>query len=105
VRIGQPAQLRLAGFSWTEYGVVEGVVARVGGEVRDGRVRVELDVHAETAPRVPAQHGLAGTLEVEVERASPASLLLRSAGHWLTEATSAPKATPTAADPPRAGLP
>jgi membrane fusion protein (multidrug efflux system) len=38
---------------------------------------------------VPLQHGLPGSVEVEVERASPAALTLRTAGQLLTAPRSA----------------
>lgn len=79
IRPGQTARLRLDGFPWAQYGIVTATVTRVAGEVRDGTVRVELAVDR-SAPAIPLQHGLPGTVEVEVERATPASLILRNAG-------------------------
>jgi multidrug resistance efflux pump len=81
IRNGQPARLRFEGFPWTQYGALTAHVAKVANEVRDGNVRVELD----PAPgfRVPLQHGLPGATEVEIERISPASLILRTAGQML----------------------
>jgi multidrug resistance efflux pump len=76
---GQPAALRLEGFPWAQYGTVPTQVARVADEIRDGKVRVELSVGAFPS-RIPPQHGLPGSVEVEVERISPAKLVLRSAG-------------------------
>jgi membrane fusion protein (multidrug efflux system) len=52
----------------------------VAGEVQDGTVRVELAVGPDAARRIPLQHGLPGSVEVWVERLSPAALLLRQAG-------------------------
>ena len=83
IRRGQQASLRLDGFPWTEYGKLTGEVANVAGEPRSGRVRVELLVHPQSAPMIPLQHGLPGRLEVEVERVSPAALVLRSVGKML----------------------
>jgi multidrug resistance efflux pump len=80
VRAGQAAVLRLQGFPWAQYGIVLTRVSRVADEIRDGKVRVELAVSAPLPSRIPAQHGLPGSVEVEVERVSPATLLLRSAG-------------------------
>jgi membrane fusion protein (multidrug efflux system) len=77
---GQSASLRLQGFPWAQYGTVPTRVARVADEIRDGKVRVELSVGSNFPSRVPPQHGLPGTVEVEVERVSPAKLVLRSAG-------------------------
>jgi multidrug resistance efflux pump len=79
VREGQPAWLRLEGFSWVQYGCLEARVTKVASEARNGRVRVELAV-VSTRFRAPLQHGLPGILEVEVERIAPALLSLRAAG-------------------------
>jgi membrane fusion protein (multidrug efflux system) len=79
VHEGQTARLRLEGFSWVQYGRLETRVTKVGSEVRDGRVRVELAVLSKRSP-APLQHGLPGTLEVELERVAPFILALRAAG-------------------------
>ena len=83
LRPGQPARLRLDGFPWAQYGSIGATVTTVASEVRDGRVRVECTVAAQPATRIPLQHGLLGTLEVEVEQAAPAALVLRAAGQLL----------------------
>jgi len=83
IQPGQPARLRLDGFPWTEYGSISATVTRVGSEVRDGRIRVELAVNPHSASRIPMQHGLPGTVQVQVERISPASLVLRVVGRGL----------------------
>ena len=85
IRKGQQARLRLDGFPWTEYGKVAGEVINIAGEPRSGKVRVELSVRPESAPMIPLQHGLPGKLEVEVERISPAALVLRSVGKLLAQ--------------------
>jgi multidrug resistance efflux pump len=77
---GQRATLRLDGFPWAQYGTVPASVSRVASEIRDGKVRVELTVDRRAPSRIPFQHGLPGTVEVAVERTTPAALLLRSAG-------------------------
>jgi multidrug resistance efflux pump len=84
IQPGQPAQLRLEGFPWTQYGMVSATVASVANEVRDGQVRVELAVRSDAVPPIPLQHGLPGTVEVEVDHVSPAALILRTAGLLLT---------------------
>jgi len=84
VRAGQPARLRLHGFPWAQYGTVTAKVSRVASEVRDGRIRVELAIEPGSTPLIPIQHGLPGDLEVEVERVTPATLVLRAAGRLLT---------------------
>lgn len=85
VALGQPATLRLAGFPWTQYGAVRATVTRVATELRHGTIRVELQID-EVPPAIALAHGLPGALEVEVEQASPAELLLRAAGRRLTGA-------------------
>ena len=60
-------------------------VSRVASEPRDGTLRVELEVDRSSSTRIPIQHGLTGTVEVEVERISPAGLLLRSLGRALND--------------------
>lgn len=83
VREGQPGVLRLQGFPWAQYGVVKTQVSRVADEIRDGKVRVELEVVSTIPSRIPSQHGLPGSVEVEVERVTPVALLLRTAGQYV----------------------
>lgn len=90
VRTGQLADVRLDGFPFTQYGSLRATVTSVATELRDGRVRVELSL-SEASPSVPLQHGLPGSAHVEVERLSPASLVLRAAGQRLTKAPSSPR--------------
>jgi multidrug resistance efflux pump len=83
IQPGQPARLRLEGFPWTQYGTVAARVTHVASELRDKLLRVELKADADAASPIPFQHGLPGTVEVEVERVSPATLVLRTAGLLL----------------------
>jgi membrane fusion protein (multidrug efflux system) len=83
VREGQEARLRLEGFPWMQYGVVPARVTRVGGELRDGRVRVELAILPGSVSAIPLQHGLPAIAEVDVERLTPARLVLRAIGAEL----------------------
>ena len=78
IQPGQAATLRLAGYPWAQYGTVAARVERVAGELRNGRLRVELRATRNSVRGVTLAHGLAGTVEVEVERVSPAHLLARS---------------------------
>lgn len=80
---GQYARMRLEGFPWTQFGSVSGTVTSVASEVREGRIRVEATVNRDLASPIPMQHGLPGTVEVQVERISPASIVLRMAGRLL----------------------
>jgi multidrug resistance efflux pump len=83
IQAGQSARLRLDSFPWAQYGMLTATVARVASEARDGRVRVELTVSAASTPLITTQHGLTGTLEVEVEKVAPAALVLRAAGQLI----------------------
>lgn len=84
IRPGQMARMRLRGFPWTEFGAVRLQVDRVADEVRDGTVRVELSVLDSPGLRAPLKHGMPGSIEIEVEQASPAALLMRTAGQIFT---------------------
>ena len=88
IRPGQPARLRLEGFPWAEYGSIAARVSTVASEIRDGKVRVELSIAHSPAFAVPLQHGLPGSVEIEVERVSPAALTLRTAGQLITRPRS-----------------
>jgi membrane fusion protein (multidrug efflux system) len=84
---GQPAQLRVHGFPWAQYGRLDATVTSIGSEAPDGKLRVELSVTRD-ASAIPLQHGLGTAVDVEVERVSPAALLLRAAGKWIEPGTS-----------------
>ncbi len=83
VHAGQIARVRLDGYPWTQYGAVGARVASVASEPRNGHVRVELEVTNESSGRIPLQHGMTGTTEIEVDAASPATLVLRATGQLL----------------------
>ena len=85
IRPGQSARLRLRGFPWAQYGSIPARVTEVASEPRDGQIRVEFSVERAAAPLIPFQHGLPGTVEVAVERVSPALLVLRAAGQLLAK--------------------
>ncbi len=80
---GQTAAVRLQGFPWAQFGVISARVSRVADEIRDGKVRVELAVISGGRSRIPFQHGLPGSVEVQVEQVSPATLVLRSVGQAM----------------------
>ena len=94
IRPGQPARLRLDGFPWTEYGSIATNVSTVADEIRDGKVRVELALAPGTKFPLTLRHGLPGAVEVEVERISPARIVLRAAGQLLTAPRALQAATP-----------
>lgn len=73
IRTGQPGSFR------SQFGAIPTHVTNVEGEVHDGYLRVELAVDR-SMTSIPAQQGSTGTVEVEVEDVSPATMLLRAAG-------------------------
>jgi multidrug resistance efflux pump len=83
IRPGQPARLRVDAFPWAQFGTVTATVTSVAGEIRDGVARVQMRLDRAEVPGIPLQHGLPGTVEVLVERTSPAMLVLQSAGLLL----------------------
>ena len=91
VQPGQVGELRLDAFAWTQYGAIRARVVGVGREIRNGRVRVDLLPDVAGHADIPLQHGLPGTVEIAIERTTPALLVLRAAGRML--------ARPAAADP------
>lgn len=88
VRAGQPARMRVTGFPWTQFGVLEARVSAVSSEPRDDRIRVVLELDEPCATAIPRQHGLTGEVEIELARVSPATLLARTVGQWLDRSDS-----------------
>ena len=84
IRPGQLARIRLEGFPWTQYGTITARVTNVASEIRDGFLRVELTIQPDSTSTIPVQHGLRGSVEVEMERNTPVRLLLRAVGQRLT---------------------
>jgi membrane fusion protein (multidrug efflux system) len=80
IRPRQRARVVLQSFPAAQYGELPATVSRLASEPRDGRIRVELALRPDRRSRLPLQHGLPGTVEVEVERVSPAVLVLRTVG-------------------------
>jgi membrane fusion protein (multidrug efflux system) len=80
VHPGQTARVRLDAFPWVEYGALRATVTQVATELHEGEARIELTVDAASATRIPLQHGLPGRVDVTVEEATPAKLVLRAAG-------------------------
>lgn len=83
VRPGQTARLRMEGFPWTQYGTVPATVTNVGSELRNSKVRVELSIEPAPASRIPLGHGMPGSVEVDVDRTTPAQLVFRAVGRVL----------------------
>ena len=84
LRPGQRAEVRLDGFPPGEYGRLAARVLDVSTEVRDGRLWADLAIEPARGSNIPLQHGLSGSVAVEIERLSPAALLLRMLGRAVT---------------------
>jgi multidrug resistance efflux pump len=98
---GQRARVVLHSFPAAQYGELPATVSRLGSEPRDGRIRVELSLRPDRRSRLPLQHGLPGTVEVEVERVSPAVLVLRTVGKVFERPVpGAPEVASSRFDPP-----
>ncbi|HEU4713335.1 MAG TPA: HlyD family efflux transporter periplasmic adaptor subunit [Pyrinomonadaceae bacterium] len=85
IQPGQPALLRLDGFPWGQYGSLAATVRTVAGETKDGRVRVELEMLRDQVAAIPLQHGLPGTIEIEVRKVSPLMLVVEYVANHLTK--------------------
>jgi len=90
IKPGMSARLRLDGFPSTQYGSLSATVSSVATEARDGKVWVEFLLTPDPLSAIPLQHGLPGTVEVEIDHVSPATLVLRAAGKLLTSPSSSP---------------
>jgi len=90
----QSAHMRLDGFPWAQYGSIQVRVQRVASEVRDGYVRVELIPQSGKDSALLLQHGLPGSVEIEIEKAVPAVLALRAAGQMLSQPVQQVTSTP-----------
>ncbi|MBX7220817.1 MAG: DUF192 domain-containing protein [Blastocatellia bacterium] len=87
---GQTARMSMANFPWTQYGEVWAEISQISTEARDGMIRVECRVLPTSTFRIPLQHGMPGSLEIEVEQVTPLTLLLRSAGRNLAPLSTSP---------------
>ncbi|HWN71583.1 MAG TPA: HlyD family efflux transporter periplasmic adaptor subunit [Haliangium sp.] len=85
VRVGQRARMRADGFPWTQYGTLAAHVSAVSGEAEGGLVRATLTIADPERTPIPLRHGITGSVEVEIEEVSPATLLMRAAGGLLRD--------------------
>ena len=88
VQPGQRARMRVAGFPWTQYGMLDAVVTAVSSEVLDGRIRVKLALGDSSGGEIPRRHGLIGDVEIELDEVSPAILIARSVGQLFERSES-----------------
>lgn len=79
---GQRARVKLEAFPWMQFGSADALVTTVASEPQDGRIRVELALEPRDASGLPLQHGLPAEVDIEIERVSPATLVLRSVGAY-----------------------
>jgi hypothetical protein len=84
IREGQKATLRLDAFSWVQYGSLAARVLRWQTDAPAGTVRVELILDDVESFPVDVEPGSTGTVAIEVERISPAALVLRAAGRTVS---------------------
>lgn len=82
------------GCAWTQSGSIAATVTSVANEPRDGQVRVEFAVDRQSAPRIPFQHGLPGSVEMTLARVAPATVRLRTVGKYLRGVLERPQANP-----------
>lgn len=82
---GQTAYMKLDVFPWAQYGIVQLKVDQVATEISDGLIRVEFALDNSVAHEMPLQHGLTGSVEVNVETTSPALLVLRASGQLISK--------------------
>jgi len=85
IRVGQPARMRSEGFPWTQYGTLPARVSAISGEAQDGLVRVTLSISEPESTPIPLRHGITGSVEIELEEVSPATLVMRAAGGLLRD--------------------
>lgn len=90
VQPGQSARMRCDDFVWSQYGTVAATVTSVAQEIKQGTVRVELEVNTDAHRAIPLQPGLTGAVEIAYERVSPATLVLRAAGRFVTRSNNDP---------------
>ncbi|OQY49108.1 MAG: hypothetical protein B6242_00230 [Anaerolineaceae bacterium 4572_78] len=82
IHYGQPAYVRLSGDIGHEFGALPAVVTKVDNRPKDKMVRVELFPYVQIPSYVYPDENLTGVVEIEVEYASPAKLVMRIVGQY-----------------------
>jgi membrane fusion protein (multidrug efflux system) len=77
---GQAVNFHPAGNIGAQIGAIPGIVSRVSDDPSGDLTFVEIALRFEQALPAPLQEGLKGQVDIELERVSPATLILRSAG-------------------------
>ena len=80
VRVDQPARIEFFALPWTQYGLLDARVIRVGNEERDGRVEVDLELDRDSGLYQAVSHGLKGRATVLVEESTLARKLVNLLG-------------------------
>ena len=80
VRVDQHARIEFFALPWTQYGMLDARVIRVGSEERDGRVRVDLELDRDAQLYGAVSHGLKGRATVLVEEVTLARKLINLLG-------------------------
>jgi len=80
VRVDQPARIEFFALPWTQYGLLDARVIRVGSEERDGRVEVDLELDRNAHLYEAVSHGLKGRVTVLVEESTLARKLINLLG-------------------------
>ena len=70
LRAEQPARIRFYALPWTEFGTLEARVLRVASEERNGTVRVDFTVDADSTIGAHLDHGLKGEAVVQIDEAT-----------------------------------
>jgi hypothetical protein len=79
IRKGQSAQFHINGFPQNQSGTVQAVVSSVSDQVdSEGQIEVHLDILPGASSLLPIRQGLQGSLTIEIEKISPAKLLLKT---------------------------
>lgn len=77
---GERAILHAQGFPQAQNGALSARVVEVARELRDGKVQVDLAIASTHSADFPLRAGWPVKVQIEVERVSPAVVVLRSAG-------------------------
>jgi multidrug resistance efflux pump len=80
VHVDQSARIEFFALPWTQYGMLDARVVRVGSEERDGRVEVDLELDKEASLYDAVSHGLKGRATVLVEEVTLARKLINLLG-------------------------